>query len=105
MSLDSTRHYRPVLRYPGVNRDLSLVLDVDVSASHVLALINGHLMVEQVEIFDVYVGDQIPSGKKSLALRILFQSSDRILATAEVNQAQDELLGKLHNEFGAVLRD
>jgi phenylalanyl-tRNA synthetase beta chain len=60
--------------------------------------------VARVTPFDVYSGGQVPVGKKSLAYRILYQSSSRTLTDEEVNQAQGKILDRLQRELGATLR-
>jgi phenylalanyl-tRNA synthetase beta chain len=55
-------------------------------------------------LFDVYSGDQVPSGKKSLACRITYQSPSHTLTDEEVNKVQQRILGKLSHELNATLR-
>ena len=57
-----------------------------------------------VELFDVYSGDQVEAGKKSLAFRVLYQSPSRTLSEHEVTMVQAQLLDKVARETGAVLR-
>ena len=55
-------------------------------------------------MFDVYSGEQVPPGKKSLAFSIRYQSLERTLADEEVNQAHQQITDRLQREFGATLR-
>ncbi|MBI2855723.1 MAG: phenylalanine--tRNA ligase subunit beta, partial [Chloroflexi bacterium] len=96
--------YRVLPRYPGAYRDLALVLDRGVPASQVQGIIEGHALVARATLFDVYEGQAIPQGKRSLAYRVLFQLPDRTLAGDEVNQARAEIVASLDREIGAVLR-
>jgi len=57
-----------------------------------------------VLLFDIYSGDKVPKGKKSMAWRITWQSYDRTLTDGEVNQAQQQILDKLAQQLGATLR-
>jgi phenylalanyl-tRNA synthetase beta chain len=60
--------------------------------------------VNQVAVFDVYSGEQVPQGKKSLAYSITFQSPTHTLTDEEVNKVQQQILDKLSSELGATLR-
>ncbi|MBM4432530.1 MAG: hypothetical protein FJ025_00825, partial [Chloroflexi bacterium] len=54
--------------------------------------------------FDVYSGEQVPPGKKSLAFKLTFQSPDHTLTDEEADKVQQQILNKLAKEFGAALR-
>jgi len=96
--------YRPISRYPAIIRDLALVVDAAVSHQQATDIIGGFPLVEQVTLFDVYSGEQVPAGKKSLAYRVSFQSSDHTLTDGEADRVQKKILSKLSSEIGAVLR-
>ncbi len=72
--------------------------------SEVLDIVKGFSLVNQVTLFDVYTGDQIAGGKKSLAYRIIFQSPAHTLTDEEVSEVQQQILDKLSGELGATLR-
>jgi phenylalanyl-tRNA synthetase beta chain len=96
--------YRPVPRYPSIVRDLALILDYDITHQAVKKLIQDSPLVEQVEIFDVYSGEQLPKGKKSLAYRLSYRSSSHTLTDEDVNQVQQEIVDRLNTGLGAMLR-
>jgi len=96
--------YRPIPRFPVTLRDIALVVDVAIPSKRVQDIIEGSPLVARVTLFDVYTGEQVPQGKKSLAFKIHYQSPSRTLTDEEVNQAQGEILERLHRELGAVLR-
>jgi len=96
--------YEPLSRFPFSERDLSLVVDRNVAYESVLAVVSGFALVSDVSLFDVYVGEQIPAGKKSFAVHLVFQAPDRTLTDAEVNQVQEKLLARLASTLGATLR-
>ncbi len=58
----------------------------------------------QVALFDLYIGGQLPPGKKSLAYRITFQSPSHTLTDEEANKVLQQILDKLSRELGATLR-
>jgi phenylalanyl-tRNA synthetase beta chain len=68
-------------------------------------IIQSFPLVTQVTLFDLYRGKQIPKGKKSFAIRIIYQSPKHTLTDEEVDQAQEQMLARLHQELGATLRD
>jgi phenylalanyl-tRNA synthetase beta chain len=60
--------------------------------------------VSEVTLFDVYTGEQVPPGKKSLAYSIVYQSPERTLTDEEVDKLQERMLQRLEKEIGATLR-
>jgi len=96
--------FQPIPRFPAIVRDIALVIDAGVTHKRVEDIIKGFSLVERVTIFDVYCGEQLPPGKKSLAYSITFQSLTHTLTDEEVNQVQQQILAKLSSELGATLR-
>ncbi len=96
----------PVPAYPPVLEDLALVVDERVPATKVEEAIHkyGGNLVVGVKIFDVYQGDQIGPGKRSLAYSVVYQSPDRTLTDDEVTQVRTMIVEGLKSELGAVLR-
>ena len=100
----STRSFRPLTRFPAAIRDIALLANAAVPAGRIQDLLTRHRLVERAELFDLYTGDNLPPGTRSLAFRVYFQSPERTLTAEEVNQAQQRLLRHLEQETGAVLR-
>jgi len=98
------RMFQPISPFPTMVRDIALVLDAGVSHQQVADIIGGFPLVMDIAVFDVYSGEQVPSGKKSLAYSITFQSPDHTLTDEEVNGIQKQILDKLSAELGATLR-
>ncbi len=98
------KKYAPLAKFPGATRDIAVVVNAKVTSQEVRDIIATSPLVDKVLLFDVYSGDKIPKGKKSLAWRITWQSYDRTLTDEEVNQAQQEILDKLAQQLGAMLR-
>ena len=98
------QRYKPVGRYPSAIRDLAVVLDLDVPAGKVREIIGKQPLVSRLSLFDVYVGDGISTGKRSLAYHIHFQAADRTLGAEEVSRALQAILRSLEREVGAELR-
>ena len=103
---DDTKRYEPLPRFPAAERDLALTLDEDVAAADVLSCIraNAGEFFESAELFDVYTGDQLGAGKKSLAFSIVFRAKDRTLLDEEANTARDLIVKAAEAEFGAKIR-
>jgi len=99
------KEYKPIPRFPNVPRDIALVVDEQVSYRTVENIVGSFPLVMQVTLFDLYRGKQIPEGKKSFAIRIVYQSPGRTLTDEEVDRTQEQMLAILHQELGATLRD
>jgi phenylalanyl-tRNA synthetase beta chain len=96
--------FKPIPRFPAIVRDIALVVDAEIAHQKVLDIIKSFPLIERVALFDVYSGDQVPQGKKSLAYRLTFQSPTHTLTDNEVNEVQQQILDKLSHDLGAVLR-
>jgi phenylalanyl-tRNA synthetase beta chain len=98
--------FEPISIYPSVNRDLAIVLNADIPSSQPTAIIKtvGGALVRSTRLFDVYTGEQVPAGKKSLAYAIEYHSRTETLTDEAVDRAHGEILKRLAQELGAVLR-
>jgi len=96
--------FQPVPRFPAMVRDIALVVDSGVTHQRVRDIVKSFPLVARAEIFDVYAGEQVSEGKKSLAYRITFQSPTHTLTDEEVNNVQGKILDRLSSELGASLR-
>jgi phenylalanyl-tRNA synthetase beta chain len=79
-------------------------VDVEIPHRKLVEIIRGFSLVKDIAIFDVYTGEQVATGKKSLAYRLTFQSAEHTLKDEEVNGVLKALLNKLSKETGATLR-
>jgi phenylalanyl-tRNA synthetase beta chain len=98
--------YEPIPRYPAVTRDLAVTVDENVPAGRIEAGIRkvaGELL-ESVTLFDVFTGEQIGEGKKSVAYSLVFRTKDRTLTDEEVHQIHERIVHYLTEQFGAQLR-
>ncbi len=98
--------FKPVSRFPAVRRDLALLVDEHIEASAVTAIIYRHSpeTLKNLQLFDVYRGEGIDYGKKSLALGLTFQRSSSTLTDSEVEESMNSILSFLKQEIGASLR-
>jgi phenylalanyl-tRNA synthetase beta chain len=96
--------FKPIPRFPAVVRDIALVVGAEVTHRRVQDIIQAFSLVEQVSLFDVYSGEPVPLGKKSLAYHITFQSPAQTLTDEAVSKILQQILDKLSREVGATLR-
>ena len=103
---EKKNNYQPLPKFPAVNRDLAIVLDKDVPVSEIekIMKIAGGSLLEDIDLFDLYEGDQIAVGKKSLAFNLKFRSTERTLRDEEVNEVFNNILEDLTEEVGAEIR-
>jgi phenylalanyl-tRNA synthetase beta chain len=102
--ITGTKEYQPIPRFPSVTRDIALVVDELVSYRKVEDILRSFPLVTKVNLFDLYRGEQIAKGKKSFAIRIVYQSPSHTLTDEEVDQTQEQMLARIHQELGATLR-
>jgi phenylalanyl-tRNA synthetase beta chain len=96
--------YTPIPKFPSIVRDLALVVDAGVPSQKIMEIIKNFPLVTEVKLFDVYTGNQAGTGKKSLAYHLTYQLADKTLTDETVNKVQEQILKKLTQETGAVLR-
>jgi phenylalanyl-tRNA synthetase beta chain len=96
----------PVADFPPVYEDIAVIVDESVAAARVEGLIRqtGGRSVSAVRLFDVYRGEQIGAGKKSLAYNLTYQATDKTLTDAEAAQIRNKIVKRLEQEVGAKLR-
>ena len=99
------RRYEAVGRFPSAIRDVSVLVDAGVPADRVQATIARHPLVAGVVLFDVYSGENVAPGKRSLAYHVHFQAPDRTLTSEEVARALKRVVGSLAREVGGELRE
>ncbi len=99
------RKYEGIARYPAVNRDISMVMDKHILVGQIEEMLDkkGGAYLESYELFDVYEGEQIEAGKKSVAYSITFRAKDKTLEETEINSAMERILKAL-SELGIELR-
>ena len=103
--VDAAPGYEPVSTFPAVIQDIAVVVDEDVPAADVehAARTGGGDLLERLRLFDVYRGEQVGAGKKSLALRLEFRAPDRTLTDDEVGSVRTKIEKQLA-ELGGKLR-
>jgi phenylalanyl-tRNA synthetase beta chain len=107
LPLIPTRHaYTPIPRFPAALRDIAVIVDEAIPGARVEAEIRaaGGDLLQGVRLFDLYRGDSIAAGKKSLAYAIQYQASDRTLTDKEVDKAHKKIEDRLRHVLKAQIR-
>lgn len=99
------RKYEGIAKFPASTRDLSMVMDKGLFVGQIEHVIkkNAGKILESCELFDVYEGEQVGAGKKSVAFSLIFRAKDRNLESAEVDKAVEKVLDALR-QMGIELR-
>ncbi|NUM53044.1 MAG: phenylalanine--tRNA ligase subunit beta [Candidatus Hydrogenedentes bacterium] len=92
--------------FPPSRRDIAVVLDSAIPGRDILRVArnSGGKLLAQIEIFDIFTGKSIQPGKKSVALRLVFQSNEKTLTDKDTQKAWESILKALEKEFNATLR-
>ncbi|WP_027087781.1 phenylalanine--tRNA ligase subunit beta [Cohnella panacarvi] len=103
---DNRIEYKPLPRYPAMERDIAVVVDRGVSGGALTAAIEASAgeLLESVRVFDVYTGDRVAADKKSVALALVYRHAERTLTDDEVTAAHGNVLARLEQSFAAELR-
>ncbi|EZP76417.1 phenylalanyl-tRNA ligase subunit beta [Parageobacillus genomosp. 1] len=98
--------YSPIPRFPSITRDIALVVDENVVAGELQKAIieAGGKLLKEVSIFDVYKGDRLPEGKKSIAFSLRYYDPERTLTDEEVTAVHEKVIQAVEQRFGAILR-
>ena len=98
-------NYQPIPKYPGVSRDIALEVNHDVPASELISTIhdNGADILQDTQVFDVYEGEHLEEGKKSVAIRLNYLDTENTLTDERVSKVHDQIIEAL-KEKGATIR-
>jgi len=103
---DVVPRLHPMSRFPAVLRDLAVVVPESKAAEDIRAVIRevGGPLVEEVLVFDVYVGSPLPPGRKNVAFALRYRATDRTLKDEEVQAAHARIVEEVNRRLGAELR-
>ncbi len=101
-----TKIYKALARFPGVERDIAVIVDEQVTWAEILDCVGTGKAenLESVTFVSIYRGKPIPEGKKSMAFRLIFRSAERTLTGEEADKANAVIVASLEKNFGAKLR-
>lgn len=102
-----SKEFQLIPKFPAAKRDLVLKMPEDLSCQDFLDAVESLEIdiLTNMELFDIYRGDQIDAGLKSLGFALTFQSHERTLMDEEVDEAFEKILGHVHQKLGLTLRD
>ncbi|MBL8922817.1 MAG: phenylalanine--tRNA ligase subunit beta [Myxococcaceae bacterium] len=97
---------RPLSKFPAVLRDLAVVVAAEMQSEAVRQVILevGQPLVEDAQVFDVYAGHQVGTGRKNLAFALRYRSPERTLTDAEVTEAHTKIVAEVTRRLGGALR-
>lgn len=98
-------NYQPIPRYPGVSRDIALLVNRQMPSSRLIQVIREHGsdILQNAEVFDVYEGEHVAEDEKSIAIRLSYLDTEQTLTDEKVNAVHEEILSSLQ-EIGATIR-
>lgn len=98
--------FTPLPKYPAVIRDISILVDLDIRLSEILNVIyeSEPKILFDVDLFDIYEGENLPENKKSLSFHLVFQADDHTLTSEEVGKALEKIISNLKNKLDAEIR-
>lgn len=91
------REYRPISKYPSAVRDIAVLVPRKTKTQEILNIIEraGGNIIQDVDVFDIYEGEELPDDKKNFAFRIIYQSEDRTLSSKEIEEIQNKIINAL----------
>lgn len=92
--------YRPISRFPAAIRDIAILVPRTISVEEVLNKIDeaGGGLIRDIDLFDIYEGEELPGGKKNLAFHIIYQAENRTLKTEEIDKIHQKIIKTLEGE-------
>ncbi len=99
--------YKPLPKFPAVTRDFSFVCDEDLTVGDIEATMSRSAgkLLEDIKLFDIYRGEKIGEGKKSVSFRVTLRASDRTLTVEEADKASKKILNDLKFKLGIGIRE
>lgn len=103
--MPQARFSNPIPRFPAIYRDITIIIDRAIETQAVLETVAGFKeeLVEHLHLFDVFEGEPIAAGKKSVSFRVTYRSSDKTLEDQDVNELHKSITDKLLTAFDATL--
>jgi len=103
--MPGTKFASPIPKFPATSRDITLIVNKDIEVNHILQSVMdlNEELVEHLHLFDVFEGDPIPSGRKSISFRITYRSSSETLEDNRTNNLHKSISDRLLEKFDATL--
>ena len=99
--------YKEINKYPSIQKDMAFVMDKDITAEAVIKLIkkSGGKLVTDINVFDVYEGENVAKNKKSIAFNLTFEDSSRTLTDEEVMKVFNNIIKEVETKLNIKLRN
>jgi len=99
--------YKEASKYPEISKDMAFIVKKEVSAGELIDVIkrSGGRLLDSIDIFDVYTGENVKEDEKSIAFNLVFKDSTRTLSDEEVMQAFNNIVTNVTSKLNATLRD
>jgi phenylalanyl-tRNA synthetase beta chain len=99
--------YKEISKYPSVNKDVAFIVDKNVLSSDIETIIKkvGGRLLESIDVFDVYIGENIEADKKSIAYSLVFKNNDKTLTDEEVTELFNKIIKEVETKLNAKLRN
>lgn len=99
--------YKEISKYPSVNKDVAFIVNKETKSDEIMSILKrvGGRMLESVDVFDMYVGENVGENKKSLAYSLVFKNSDRTLTDEEVTNIFSKMIEEVETKLDAELRN
>jgi len=93
--------YQPISKYPAAIRDLAILVPQEIRVAEVLNKIYdaGGNLIRDIDLFDIYEGEELPEKKKNLAFHIIYQATDRTLSSKEIDEIQEKIIKACQEEL------
>lgn len=104
---NSDIHYAPLPKFPATSRDIAILVDEETPVGDIITTIkeHGNEILEDVKLFDIYRGEQVEEGKKSVAIALTYRHPEKTLTDEETEAVHGDILKTLNEKFNAVLRE
>jgi phenylalanyl-tRNA synthetase beta chain len=105
-NIKGLKHNKKISSFPSIDIDLAIVVDKDIKNIDIIKIIesNGSGLLKEITLFDIYEGEQIEKGKKSMAYSMSFRAEDRTLKDREVEIIVNRIVEGLEKDLNASLR-
>jgi len=99
--------YKEASKYPGISKDLAFIVDKNTTSDEISSIMKkaGGRLLQSIDIFDVYTGENVEDGKKSIAFSLNFADQSRTLTDEEVMEIFNHIIEKVESSLNAELRD
>ena len=105
-AVEEELEFEPIPKFPSIIRDLSILVNSDVRVSEILNVISYSetKLLRDADLFDMYEGTNLPSGKKSLSFHLIFQADDHTLTNDEIGKSLEKIISNLKSQLSAEIR-